>query len=367
MKDKTNCYYCGEKLIKKDIEGRIRLYCNNCTTPIYENPIPATTAVVIRDDSVLLVKRGVEPHKGEWCLPGGFMELDEEPEEACLRELKEETNLTGFSPALQGVYLSRNPFYTSVALIGYYMQGVSGKLRAGDDCTEAGYFNFDNLPEIPFKSHRKLLKDTMKNLSIFKTKKINNFGAYVITSGEHLKITEEACKGGTKIIQLRDKKKSKKELLELALKMRKITKKSNTLLIINDHLDIALMADADGVHFGQDDLPINLARKMTPEGFLIGKSTHSFKQAIEAEKDGADYIGIGPVYKTPTKEDYIPIGIDTAKQVIGQVKIPVIAIGGINFNNVDNLVNIGFKNIAMVRQFQEDTKNIVIELNKLLI
>jgi len=247
------------------------------------------------------------------------------------------------------------------------MQGVSGKLRAGDDCTEAGYFNFDNLPEIPFKSHRKLLKDTMKNLSIFKTKKINNFGAYVITSGEHLKITEEACKGGTKIIQLRDKKKSKKELLELALKMRKITKKSNTLLIINDHLDIALMADADGVHFGQDDLPINLARKMTPEGFLIGKSTHSFKQAIEAEKDGADYIGIGPVYKTPTKEDYIPIGIDTAKQVIGQVKIPVIAIGGINFNNVDNLVNIGFKNIAMVRQFQEDTKNIVIELNKLLI
>ncbi len=149
--------------------------------------------------------------------------------------------------------------------------------------------------------------------------------------------------------------------------MRKITKKSNTLLIINDHLDIALMADADGVHFGQDDLPINLARKMTPEGFLIGKSTHSFKQAIEAEKDGADYIGIGPVYKTPTKEDYIPIGIDTAKQVIGQVKIPVIAIGGINFNNVDNLVNIGFKNIAMVRQFQEDTKNIVIELNKLFI
>ncbi len=366
MKEKKNCYYCGHYLIKKDTEGRIRLFCNNCNVPIYENPIPATAAVIIKDDSVLLVKRGVEPHIGEWCLPGGFMELDENPEDACLRELKEETNLVGHNPVLQGVYLSRNPFYTSVALIGYSIHSFNGDLKSGDDCVEAGYFNFDNLPEIPFKSHRRLLKDTMKSLSIFTTKKINNFGAYVITSGDHLKITEEACNGNAKIIQLRDKKISKKELLELAIKMRKITKKTNTLLIINDHLDIALISDADGVHLGQDDLPINQAREIAPKGFLIGKSTHSFKQAVKAEKEGADYIGIGPVYKTPTKEDYIPIGIDVAREVIEQANIPVVAIGGIDFINIDNIIDIGFKNIAMVRQYQNDTKNIVSRLNNKL-
>ena len=170
MKEKKKCYYCGNDLIKKDIEGRVRLFCNHCCTIIYENPIPATTAVVIKDDCVLLVKRGVDPHKGEWCLPGGFMELDEEPEEACLRELKEETNLSGSKPALQGVYLSRNPFYTSVALIGYYIPEVAGKLESGDDCDEAKYFNLKNLPKLAFKSHRKLLKDTIDKLTIKKNK-----------------------------------------------------------------------------------------------------------------------------------------------------------------------------------------------------
>jgi ADP-ribose pyrophosphatase YjhB (NUDIX family) len=149
--------------------------------------------VVLDRDSVLLVKRDVEPHKGEWCLPGGFMELDETPEESCLRELKEETNLEGINPVLQGVYLSENPLYTSVALIGYYIQNVNGKLKAGDDSSDAKFFRFDNLPKLAFKSHQKLLKETMKNLSIFTTKKINNFGGYVITSKEHLKITEDAC------------------------------------------------------------------------------------------------------------------------------------------------------------------------------
>jgi len=367
MKEKKKCYYCGNDLIKKDIEGRERLYCNVCNVPIYENPIPATSAVVLKDDTVLLVKRGVEPHKGEWCLPGGFMELDETPEESCLRELKEETNLDGTSPILQGVYLSRNPFYNSVALIGYYVQSTEGEAIAGDDSTEVRYFPFDNLPDIPFRSHRKLLKDTMKNLSVFTTKKINDFGAYVITSGDHLKLTEEACKGGAKIIQLRDKEKTKDEILKLAIEMRMITKKTNTLLIINDYLDIALLSDADGVHLGQDDLSVAAAKKLAPTGFIIGKSTHSLEQAIEAVRERADYIGIGPIFKTPTKEHYKPIGKKVANDVISRVKIPIVGIGGINMENVDEIIELGLKNIAMVRAFQKNTKEVVSKLNRKLL
>jgi thiamine-phosphate diphosphorylase len=367
MKEKKKCYYCGNDLIKKDIEGRLRLFCENCNVPIYENPIPATSSVVLDRDSVLLVKRDVEPHKGEWCLPGGFMELNETPEESCLRELKEETNLEGINPVLQGVYLSENPLYTSVALIGYYIQNVNGKLKAGDDSSDAKFFRFDNLPKLAFKSHQKLLKETMKNLSIFTTKKINNFGGYVITSKEHLKITEEACKGGAKIIQLRDKKKTKDELLEIAKEMRKITRRTNTLLIINDYLDIALLSEADGVHLGQDDLSIESARKLSPGNFIIGKSTHSLKQALIAERERANYIGIGPIFQTPTKEHYEPIGIDVAKKVLSQVKIPIVGIGGINLNNSYELIKIGFKNIAMVREFQENTKETIKNINRQLL
>jgi thiamine-phosphate pyrophosphorylase len=189
------------------------------------------------------------------------------------------------------------------------------------------------------------------------------FGAYVITSKDHVKIAGEACKGGARIIQYRDKSSSRQDMLEIADKIRKITKKSGSLFIINDFIDIARMSGADGVHLGQDDIPIQRAREITPEGFIIGISTHSLEQAKEAEEKGADYIGIGPVFSTPTKENYTPIGLSTVEEVLRSVNIPVVAIGGINIENLVHLIKIGTRNVAMVREFQENTLEKVKKVN----
>lgn len=193
-----------------------------------------------------------------------------------------------------------------------------------------------------------------------------NFGAYVITSKNHLKIAREACRGGARIVQYRDKDSTRKEILETAGKIREITKDFDSIFIVNDYIDIALICGADGVHLGQDDVSLEDARKITPDDFIIGVSTHSLKQAIEAEKAGADYIGIGPVFKTPTKEKYKPIGLSCVGEVLQSVNIPVVAIGGIDIEVVEELVKIGVRNVAMVRAFQEKTLEKVKKINFLL-
>ena len=154
MRKKTNCHYCGTGLIEKFCEGALRLFCNRCKEPIYENPLPATCLVVVDSkDRVLLVKRSVEPKKGSWCLPGGFMELGETPEQAALRELKEETGLTGRIEMLLGVYANPSVLYHTVLMVGYLVKSYSGTLIAGDDAIDAAFFNYDRLPEIAFESH----------------------------------------------------------------------------------------------------------------------------------------------------------------------------------------------------------------------
>jgi thiamine-phosphate pyrophosphorylase len=193
-----------------------------------------------------------------------------------------------------------------------------------------------------------------------------NFGAYVITSNDHLKIAREACEGGARIIQYRDKTSTRQEMLEIADKIREITKEFNSLFIVNDFIDIAHISGADGVHLGQDDVPIQRAREVTPEGFIIGISTHSLEKACEAEKAGADYIGIGPVFATPTKKNYTPIGFPVVREVLANVGIPIVAIGGLNLENISELIEIGIKNIAMVRAFQENTSEKVKKVNFLL-
>ena len=154
MRKKTNCHYCGTGLIEKFCEGALRLFCNRCKEPIYENPLPATCLVVVDSkDRVLLVKRSVEPKKGFWCLPGGFMELGETPEQAALRELKEETGLAGRIEMLLGVYANPSVIYHTVLMVGYLVKSYSGTLIAGDDAMDAAFFNYDRLPEIAFESH----------------------------------------------------------------------------------------------------------------------------------------------------------------------------------------------------------------------
>jgi thiamine-phosphate diphosphorylase len=375
--EKRFCYFCGGPLIEKWVEDRSRLYCNSCTRPIYENPIPATAAVVMnREGEVLLVKRNVEPKAGEWCLPGGFVELFEDPEEACLRELKEETGLDGEIDHWAGNIISESPVYKSVLILGYLIKNTRGTLKAGDDCGDARYFKPGTaaMPRLAFRSHRRVLENVLTHKSVagagwkpvvrLDLSDPGCFGAYVITSGDHLETAKKACAAGARVLQYRDKKANRREMLKIARRIREITAASRTLFIVNDSIDIALLAGADGVHLGQDDIPIIEAREITPPGFIIGISTHSLDQALDAERSGADYIGSGPVFATPTKEDYIPIGPKTVKQVLQSVHIPVVAIGGLNLENLHELRAVGAKNFAMVRAFQTNTEETVIRINR---
>jgi ADP-ribose pyrophosphatase YjhB (NUDIX family) len=159
MPEKTNCHFCGSLLTKKFYDGRDRLFCEKCNKPIYENPLPATCVVLVDyNERLLLVKRSVEPKIGHWCLPGGFIEIGELPEKAALRELKEETNLSGRIETLLGVTATTSVHCSSILMVGYLVKKYSGTPLAGDDAMDAAFFEHNKLPEIAFDSHRSFVR-----------------------------------------------------------------------------------------------------------------------------------------------------------------------------------------------------------------
>ena len=159
---------------------------------------------------------------------------------------------------------------------------------------------------------------------------------------------EEAIKGGVKIVQLREKNISTKDFYEKALKVKEICKNYGALFIINDRLDIAQVVGADGVHLGQSDMPIEKAREILKDKFLIGATARNVEEAKRAELLGADYIGSGAIFGTNTKDNAKKLEIEELRKIVASVKIPVFAIGGININNVSSLKNIGLQGICAV-------------------
>ncbi|MFZ2197012.1 MAG: thiamine phosphate synthase [Thermodesulfovibrionales bacterium] len=153
-------------------------------------------------------------------------------------------------------------------------------------------------------------------------------------------------RAGVKCIQYREKDLPRREIYGNAVKFREVTRLFDATLIINDHVDIALAADADGVHLGQDDLPLKEARKIMGSR-IVGISTHNLDQAKEADLGGADYIGFGPVFQTTTKDAGTPKGIDNIRLVKEHVGIPVVAIGGISLDNVSSVLDAGADAIAL--------------------
>lgn len=163
MEMKSHCHFCGDALTRRYMEGRERLYCRACARPIYENPIPATCMVVVdTDEQVLLVKRSVDPKKGMWCLPGGFIELGEAPEAGALRELAEETGLQGTIDTLLGVRTTPSAQYGSVLMVGYLVADTHGRPVAGDDASEVRWFSVFDLPPIAFESHQRFLDQYLR-------------------------------------------------------------------------------------------------------------------------------------------------------------------------------------------------------------
>ena len=159
MDAKRFCAYCGEKLIEKFFQERNHRYCQTCDRIHYENPFPAVAALVPNQNGqLLLVKRAVEPAKGQWCLPGGFIEIDESIEEAVLRELREETGVEGKIGQLVDFFSQRSPLYGALLIFGYRVTLLGGELQAGDDAEEARFFDINDLPPIAFLSHQRLIE-----------------------------------------------------------------------------------------------------------------------------------------------------------------------------------------------------------------
>lgn len=182
-------------------------------------------------------------------------------------------------------------------------------------------------------------------------RKINHL--YLITDTAlagicHTEIVRRAVAAGIKTVQLREKQMTKKDLYNEALYVRKVTLRHHATLIINDYADIALAVNADGVHLGQEDMPVDRARKILGKRRIIGISTHSLKQALEAEKAGADYIGFGPLFATSTKDAGTPRGLRRLKEVRRQIGIPIVAIGGINRENIASVLAAGADAAAVI-------------------
>ena len=178
------------------------------------------------------------------------------------------------------------------------------------------------------------------------------------TDEEFLNIIEEAIKGGTTIVQLREKDASTKEFYDLALRVKEITSKYGVPLLINDRIDIALAVDSEGVHIGQDDMPADIAREIIGEDKILGVSASTVEEAKKAEMDSADYIGSGAVFPTATKDDADSVSKDELKEIADSIDIPVVAIGGITVKNASTLKGSGIAGFSVVNAIMsaEDPK-----------
>ena len=173
---------------------------------------------------------------------------------------------------------------------------------------------------------------------------------------------------GADIIQLRDKESKKESILKEAYKLRKLLTNSQALFIINDYIDVAKIVDSDGIHLGQNDLPLDTARQLLGKDKIIGVSCHNLNQAIEAQKNGADYISIGPIFSTPTKPEYKAVGLDLIRKVKRAIHIPFFVIGGINENNITDIKSQGVKRAAVCRAIcrAKDIPSTIKKLSKIL-
>jgi thiamine-phosphate pyrophosphorylase len=162
-----------------------------------------------------------------------------------------------------------------------------------------------------------------------------------------LEVLEKTLAAGVKIVQMREKEMSSPGLIELALEFRRQTAAAGALLIIDDRLDLALASAADGVHLGQEDLPLEVARRLAPE-LIIGASTHSLEEALAAEAAGASYLNIGPIFATRTKPDAIPLGPEALERIAPHLRLPWTTMGGINLSNIGQVVARGARHPAVM-------------------
>lgn len=181
-----------------------------------------------------------------------------------------------------------------------------------------------------------------------------DYSLYLVTDRNILKNrdlkdeVENAIKGGVTLVQLREKECGGKDFLKYAIEVKEITDKYNVQLIINDRVDIALAIDAAGVHVGQNDIPAKVVRELIGKNKVLGISASNLEEAKKAVEDGADYLGIGAIYSTSTKKDAKNVKLNMLKQIRDNIKIPIVAIGGIDKNNAKEVIECNIDGIAVV-------------------
>jgi len=201
-------------------------------------------------------------------------------------------------------------------------------------------------------------------------------GLYVIIDTQILGPKSEvdaarkAIRGGAKVIQFRDKQHGRGELLTTAKKLNDLCHKSNTLFIVNDYLDIAIAAEADGIHIGQEDIPLSVVRKELPIDKIIGISTTTLAQARKAEAEGADYVAVGSIFPSPTKTSATVVGLEGLRRIKQAISIPVVAIGGISQENIGEIMSYGADSAAVIsavltqKDIESATRQLVKEIEK---
>jgi thiamine-phosphate pyrophosphorylase len=185
----------------------------------------------------------------------------------------------------------------------------------------------------------------------------------------HLELARMAIRGGADTIQYRQKSGSTREMIRIAAQMKQVCSDQGVPLIVNDRVDVAIAAGADGVHLGQDDFPIPLAREFLGQEMIIGASASNMQEVEKCLLDGADYVGLGPIYPTTSKDDAGSVkGIDSLIQVVKAVPVPIIAIGGIGLDNVSEIVQTGVYGIAVISSVccQEDPEQATKALYQML-
>lgn len=193
----------------------------------------------------------------------------------------------------------------------------------------------------------------------WKSSVFKNFKLYAVTDIREedpkvLEKVEAAYRGGADIVQLRSKALNAAALYRIGIRFRKIADRFHKLFFVNDRIDLALAVGADGVHLGQDDLPMEGVKKILKGRHLfVGRSTHSLSQALQAVEEEVDYIGVGPIFETPTKPTYHPVGLDLIREVKRRVRIPFVCIGGIDQKNIRQVIQAGATRVAVVRAIFE--------------
>lgn len=169
-----------------------------------------------------------------------------------------------------------------------------------------------------------------------------------------VEVVTAVLRGGIPAIQLRAKREPTRDMVELGRALRAETRRAGALLFVNDRVDVALVIGADGAHLGDDDLPLPAARSITPQGFLLGRSVDTAQQAAEAERQGADYVGVGPVFQTASKADAGPaVGIQRVSAVRSATALPLVAIGGIDAANAAGVARAGADGVAVIRALMQ--------------